>query len=162
MHADGVIGKYAIGGAVGATFYIEPAATYDIDVFISFRDFPPGSLISLSTVYDYLRPLGYAARGAHILIEGWEVQFLPAPDDLYEEALDEAIETQLDDVPTRVMTAEHLMAIALKTGRRKDLARIEQFVADGVYDPGRLEKILRKHHLEERWKAFNRENEGAE
>ena len=30
MQADGVIGKYAIGGAVGATFYLEPAATLDL------------------------------------------------------------------------------------------------------------------------------------
>jgi hypothetical protein len=31
MRTDGVIGKYAIGGAVGATFYLEPSATRDID-----------------------------------------------------------------------------------------------------------------------------------
>jgi hypothetical protein len=33
MQADGVIERYAIGGAVGATFYIEPIATLDVDVF---------------------------------------------------------------------------------------------------------------------------------
>ena len=27
MQAEGVIGNYAIGGAVGATFYLEPSAT---------------------------------------------------------------------------------------------------------------------------------------
>jgi hypothetical protein len=27
MQADGVIDRYAIGGAVGATFYLEPVAT---------------------------------------------------------------------------------------------------------------------------------------
>jgi hypothetical protein len=32
MQAVGVIGRYAIGGAVGATFYLEPSATLDIDV----------------------------------------------------------------------------------------------------------------------------------
>jgi hypothetical protein len=30
MQRDGVIDKYAIGGAVGATFYLEPAATLDV------------------------------------------------------------------------------------------------------------------------------------
>lgn len=34
MLADGVIDRYAIGGAVGATFYLEPAATLDIDIFV--------------------------------------------------------------------------------------------------------------------------------
>ena len=52
MQADGVIGKYAIGGAVGATFYLEPAATLDIVVFVSFRK--AGSLLSVSPIYDYL------------------------------------------------------------------------------------------------------------
>jgi len=36
MCVDGVIGTYAIGGAVGATFYLEPFATLDLDVFILF------------------------------------------------------------------------------------------------------------------------------
>jgi hypothetical protein len=34
MQESGVIGKYAIGGAVGATFYLEPSATMDLDVFV--------------------------------------------------------------------------------------------------------------------------------
>jgi hypothetical protein len=33
MQADGVIERYAIGGAVGATFYLEPVATLDVDIF---------------------------------------------------------------------------------------------------------------------------------
>ena len=37
MQADGVIGRYAIGGAVGATFYLEPVATLDVDIFVTFR-----------------------------------------------------------------------------------------------------------------------------
>jgi hypothetical protein len=40
MQADGVIERYAIGGAVGATFYLEPVATLDIDVFIEFHTEP--------------------------------------------------------------------------------------------------------------------------
>ncbi|MFY9268862.1 MAG: hypothetical protein WAO55_03835 [Candidatus Manganitrophaceae bacterium] len=40
MQADGVIGKYAIGSAVGATFYLEPSATLDIDIFVSLQKSP--------------------------------------------------------------------------------------------------------------------------
>jgi len=36
MQVDGVIDNYAIGGAVGATFYLEPVATLGIDVIVSF------------------------------------------------------------------------------------------------------------------------------
>ena len=32
MQAAGVIERYAIGGAVGATFYLEPVATLDVDI----------------------------------------------------------------------------------------------------------------------------------
>ncbi len=34
MESDGVIGTYAIGGAVGATFYLEPLATADVGIFV--------------------------------------------------------------------------------------------------------------------------------
>src|SRR6266705_2713197 len=47
MQADGVIERYAIGGAVGATFYLEPVATLDVDVFIEFRAEPGSHLVSL-------------------------------------------------------------------------------------------------------------------
>ena len=33
LKSDGVIEVYAIGGSVAATFYIEPVATVDVDVF---------------------------------------------------------------------------------------------------------------------------------
>lgn len=58
METDGVIGKYAIGGAVGALFYLEPADTADVDVFVSFRA-ENGALISLAPIYDWLREQGF-------------------------------------------------------------------------------------------------------
>ena len=36
--AEGVIKDYAIGGAMGATFYLEPVVTMDLDVFVLFND----------------------------------------------------------------------------------------------------------------------------
>jgi hypothetical protein len=60
MEADGLIGGHAIGGAVGATFYLEPVATLDIDIFVSFQK---GGLISLSPIYDCLTAQGYKTEG---------------------------------------------------------------------------------------------------
>ena len=37
MQADGVIERYAIGGAVGATFHLEPISSLDVDIFVSVR-----------------------------------------------------------------------------------------------------------------------------
>lgn len=154
MQADGVIGQYAIGGAVGATFYLEPVATLDIDIFVSFRTMAEGPLISLTPLYDYLKARGHATRGEYIVIGGWPVQFLPPGDALCKEALENAAETKVADVPTRVMTAEHLVAIALQLGRAKDQARILQFAESGTLDAAKLDAILSRHGLLEKWKHF--------
>lgn len=156
MQADGVIGRYAIGGAVGATFYLEPVATLDIDIFVSFKTTADGPLISLSPLYDYLKARGHETRGEYIIIGGWPVQFLPPRDALCEEALAQAVETEVEGVPTRVMTAEHLVAIALQLGRAKDQARILQFIESGTLDADKLETVLSQHGLLEKWERFGR------
>lgn len=152
MQAEGVISKYAIGGAVGATFYLEPAATLDIDIFVSFQS--DGSLISLSPIYNYLTARGFKGEKEYIIIEGWPVQFLAAGNALIEEALEQAVETELEGVRTRVMTAEHLTAIALQTGRPKDLSRILQFVESGTLSADKLDSILSRHGLLAKWERF--------
>ncbi len=156
MVSDGVIGQYAIGGAIGATFYLEPVATFDLDVFISFKNMPGSSLVTLAPIYDYLtRPphLG-KIENEHLMIEGWPVQFLPPGSPLEEEALAEAIETDVDGISTRVMTAEHLVAIALKTGRAKDKLRITQFRESNCLNVDKLEQIIARHGLLEKWGRF--------
>jgi hypothetical protein len=89
MQADGVIGEYAIGGAVGATIYLEPAATLDVDIFVVLPQ--AGSLMSLSPIYDYLRDKGAEIHAEHIVIGEWPVQFLPPANDLVKEAVANAL-----------------------------------------------------------------------
>lgn len=31
---EGIIGRYAVGGALGAMFYAEPVSTFDLDIFV--------------------------------------------------------------------------------------------------------------------------------
>jgi len=156
MQADGVIGQYAIGGAVGATFYLEPAATLDIDIFTTLPADQGNSLVSLSPIYEYLQARGCAVKQEHILIGGWPVQFLPPSNNLEREAVAEAIDTTVEGVSTRVMSAEHLMAIALHTGRPKDYIRILQFLEQEGVDRTKLDRVLERHDLTSRWKAFER------
>jgi hypothetical protein len=155
MQKDGAIGAYAIGGAVGATFHIEPIATMDIDIFVSF-DAAQGLLINMSPLYAYLRERGYEARGEYVDIHGWPVQFLPSTGPLGDEAIAGAIETEVEGVPTRVMSAEHLVALALQVGRAKDHARIVQFYESNVLDAGKLEGILKRNNLSEKWNLFKK------
>jgi hypothetical protein len=155
MQVDGVISRYAIGVAIGATFYLEPTSTFDIDVFVALQNLPGSSLISLKPVYRYLQSRGYLPDMECISIEGWLVQFLPPGDALNEEALAQAIQAEADGVPVRVMTAEHLTAIALKIGRPKDKLRVAQFMESGLLDEKQLRQILERHGLLAKWKLFN-------
>jgi hypothetical protein len=73
---------------------------------------------------------------------------------LGEEALAQAVETNVDGIATWVMTAEHLVALALQLGRAKDFARILQFIEAGVLDASKLDQILTRYALLEKWDQF--------
>jgi hypothetical protein len=161
MQADGIIGKYAIGGAIGASFYLEPTSSLDIDIFISFDGIGGSRLAPLQGIYNYLTPLGAQPQGEHLVLEGWLIQFLPVEDDLHKEALAEAVSTEVRGVKTWVMTAEHLIAIALKLGRKKDDARVERFVEIGEFDPNYLDDVLRRYNLLGKWKAISDKYTGS-
>jgi len=154
LHTDGIIGRYAVGGAVGATFYLEPMATVDVDIFVLFERAP--LLVTLTPIYEACASLGYQAEGEAIRIEGWPVQFLAATSPLLEEAVNQAVARQSDGLTTRVMTAEHLMAVALQTGRAKDHARLVMFVEAGIADMDRVRAILAQHSLLETWAKFEK------
>jgi hypothetical protein len=154
MQADGVIERQAIGGAVGATFYLEPVATLDVDVFVSFRTEPGKLIVTPQRIFDYLTARGHSLEGEYVVIGGWPVQFLPPTGALVEEALREAVTMDVEGLPARVFTAEHLAAIALQTGRAKDKARLLQFVEAGALDGGRFEAVLTRHGLLDRWREF--------
>lgn len=157
MKGDGIIANYAIGGAVGATFYLEPVSTLDVDIFIGVHTEPGSSIISFDPIFSHLRDHGYAMEGEYVTIGGWPVQFLPPTGPLIEEALDRAVEVDVAGTPARVFTAEHLAAIALQTGRAKDKARLLQFIEAGVLGSPVFEKIIARHGLGEKWERFARQ-----
>jgi len=158
MEAAGVIGKYAIGGAVATTFYpVEATRTEDIDIFVVLKTGAGHPLEPLREIFSYLRGKGYVVDAlGYAVIGGWKVQFLPPTSPLDEEALAESVEHQLDGLPTRVFSLEHLTAIALKVGRPKDKERIIEFRKSASLDVQRLSEILTRHQLMERWEKFNR------
>jgi hypothetical protein len=154
LHAHGIIGSYAIGGAVGAAFYLEPVATLDLDIFVLFE--PAPLILTLSPIYDACTELGYHPEGDAILIEGWPVQFLPATQPLLVEAVQEAEIRETHDSTTRVMRPEHLMAIALQTGRAKDHARLVMFTEAGIADMSLFQEIIARHSLLDCWSRFGK------
>lgn len=153
LEKDGVFSRYAIGGAMAATFYVEPLLTFDLDVFVLLQSMA-GALISLAPVYEALRERGYKEEREMVLIEGVPVQFLPAYNALVGEALRQAREIEYEGAPTRVVQAEHLVAICLQTGRDKDRERVRLLQEQGKLDHGYLADVLRRYNLEEKWKSW--------
>lgn len=158
----GAIHRYAIAGAVAALNYIEPTLTEDLDILISIEDFErrQSGLILLAPVEKALAELGYSDRtDLGIMIEGWPVQFRPAASDLDQEALDSAIEIEIGSpggspLRARCLRAEHVVAIAIKVGRLKDLARVQSFLEQRAVDLFLLKQVLQRHGLMRDWRSF--------
>jgi hypothetical protein len=155
MQADGVIDLYAIGGAVGATFYLAPLATVDVDVFVDLQPEPGKQLIDPQPIFRYLSQHGCEMEGEYVVIGGWPVQFLAPTGPLVQEALKEAVKTDVEGTPTRVFSAEHLAAICLETGRAKDKARLLQFLESGSLDMARFLALVSRHGLDGAWEQFH-------
>ncbi len=153
MVRDGVISQYAIGGAIGALFYVEPFETHDLDVFV---DLPfQGHVVTLGPIDAYLRAAGYDLEQDLYSIEGVPVQFLPITPGLVEEAVAEAVSIPFDDELARVMRPEHLVAIMLQVGRpAKDIPRAALFAEQLVLDREVLKAILDRYGLSEKWKKI--------
>ncbi len=160
MVADGIIQKYAVVGAVAALNYIEPTVTQDLDILVSFDDLQsaPSGLVTLEPLISYLRNRGYTEfENEGIVIEGWPVQFLPVANDLDAEGLKQAVEVEVElgsgsaPIKIAVLTAEHIVATALKVGRPKDRERILRFIDEKVVDLKLLREVLSRHNLLEAW-----------
>jgi hypothetical protein len=154
MVADGVIENYAVAGAIGAMFYIEAFATADLDVFVLT---PEDRIIIELPGWEYLKARGYTkVEKEGIVVEGWPVQFLPATTSLEREAYTRAQMLSVEEVPVRVTRPEHLVAIMLKVGRPKDIARITMFLSQEAVEISVLEDVLKRHGLSEKWLQYKK------
>jgi len=147
--ADRVVESYAIGGAIGASFYLPAMQTEDLDVFV-FLPASSGPPVTLAPVYDALKAHGGKVEGEYVRFGKWPVQILTDANALIAEAIREAVATDFDGVPTRVFTAEHLCAIALQTGRSKDFARVMLFLEENEVDLGALSALAARFGLSDR------------
>jgi hypothetical protein len=154
MVKDAALENYAVVGAVGAIFYVEPFSTQDIDVLVVIPE-PEGKVIAELPSWKYLNARGYKEiRGEGIVVETWPVQFLPVSSPLEREAYLNAQDQDLDGVPVRVVQAEHLVAMMLSVGRLKDFARIQMFLSQDAINSEVLEDILQRHRLSGKWNEF--------
>ena len=155
LRSEGVLARFAIGGAVAASFYVEAVATEDLDVF-AFLTPGASGLLSLSSLYQRCQELGGVVRNEHIVLGGWPVQVLPAYTPLVEDAVVHAQEQSYDGILVPVVGADFLCAIALQTGRPKDFQRVHALIEAGPVDAARLRELVERHHLHDRWNSYVR------
>lgn len=137
---------------MGAMFYVEAVTTMDLDIFVLFPD--DSDLVPLSPVYGKLKEWGYLPDEHEkecISIEGTPVQFLPAYDALLQEALSQARSFDYEGVETKVMLAEYLAAICVKTGRLKDKLRVQMLLSSDGFSVQRFLGLLSTFSLKERY-----------
>lgn len=159
--SEGLFSSYAIGGGIAALFYIEPVATFDLDIFIILPE-SSGQLTSLSPIYSWLEKRGYKPSKEQVVVEGIAVQFIPAYNELVKDGVLNAADKIYGNTAVRVLRPEHLVAIMLQTSRPKDKDRILKFLQETELDYTLLNSILKKHNLIQVFENFRRRYYGSQ
>lgn len=155
MRRQGVIGRYAVGGASAVAFYTEPIATKDLDIFFLFEPPQDNLILSLEPIYEYCRAKGYKFDHEFINIEGWPVQFVESGHDpLWSDALKNSLTFSFDGESLDVLPPEHLAVMWATVARPKDILKVYHFAEAKVLDPGKLSEILNQFDLKPVWKKI--------
>ena len=154
MQGIGIIADYAIGGAVAAILHNEPISTIDLDIFFFLAKQPTGLILSLEKIYNYAREKNFSFDKDFINIHGSLVQFVEASlSALWTEAIQNADIMTIDNRAVKVIGKEHLAAMWILAGRRKDIRKIEMFDEAQIMDAEILYEILSRFDLLKQWKA---------
>lgn len=147
LKRDEVVSEYAIAGALALLFWIEPVATYDLDVLV-FLPEASGPIVSLAPIYRWAERHGYRTDKEHIIVESLPVQFVPAHSALADEAIETAAELSYGNTRTRVVRPEYLILLYLE-GSAATLKRRERAAA--LRESGKIDDAL-LHALAQRFK----------
>jgi len=155
LQQESLLQRFAIGGAIAASFYVEAVATEDLDVF-AFITPQPSGFVLLTPLYDRIKALGGRVHNEHIVIGNWPVQILPAFNPLVEAAVLSAPLQRFEGIEIPVIAADYLAAIALQLGRAKDYLRVDALIASGACQIDSLNDLIASHQLHDRWASYVR------
>jgi len=134
----GIIGDYAIGGGYAVMYHGIPYSTFDLDVFVIL-----GSEEDFHSLYEYYREKGNVLENVFIYIANMPVQFFPNfINPLFNDAIQEAQQIEVDGVPSKVVKVEYLIALLLTAFRPKDKIHVIELVKGA--DMSMLNEILRR------------------
>jgi hypothetical protein len=159
MLSEGLFARYAIGGGIAALFYLEPIATFDLDIFIILPE-ESAPLVSLSPLYEWLKGKGYRLQKEQVIIEGIPVQFIPVYNELVKEGVLHAVERIYGSTRTFVLCPEYLIAIMLQASRPKDIERLLRFFEEAEVSDEKLDSVLSQHNLKETYNNFRKKYYG--
>ena len=147
--------EYAIAGAFAFIYYCERFETKDLGLMVSLSTTPSG-LIDLGPIWQHFTAGGAVAEGQFLRVSRLLVDFVPVADSLDAEALAGAVEIRVGEQATRVLTAEHAVAVAVRTARPQDRMKIARLLASApeAINPERLDRILERHDLLLKWREM--------
>ena len=151
----GLIGGYAVAGAFAFIYHGEPFETKDFDLMVKLSLTEAG-LVDVAPLWRHFVHGGAVAEGQFLRLSRILVDIVPAADALDEEALREAVEARVGRQTARILTAEHAVAIAVRTGRPRDRMKIARLLASAPeqIDRHKLEDILGRHGLLTEWQRL--------
>jgi hypothetical protein len=147
MRQEGLFTAHAVGGATGVLFYAEPTRTYDVNVFIILPPDDAATLSPLDRLYRWADAENFEIAAEHVMIHGVPVQFLPAYNQLVEDAVRLARTHAYEGTTVNVVDPEHLVALALQAGGARRRERAWQLLQSGAVDVPRLRAILAAHRI---------------
>ena len=155
MERLGLIGRHAIIGSVAVIYYSGPISTDDLDICF-LHGHTTDQIFSMKTIYEYLQSKGFQPIDFTVLIGGVKVQFMPSTGPLSDEAVSLAKQVTLFGVPTRVVTAEYLLAMKVDASRPKDYTHIVHLLDNSreTIDLTLGETVLAKFGLIDKWNRF--------
>lgn len=108
---------YAIFGAVASTYYIEPIYTEDIDIIVYAN-----TDLEYISIWRELAKFAQKKLDFGFIISDTKVQIQPISiHPLYESALKNAKVVRIGNIRTKLVDREHLILLALRAFRQKDI-----------------------------------------
>lgn len=122
----GIIEDYAIGGGHAVIHHGVEYASIDLDIFAIVVS--EDSLRMLQPIYEHFSKRGYKAKQDHIYVGNVPIQIFPNVSPLHNNAVEEANEVEIEEIATKVIGVEHLIALSLIPFRKTDKWRIIQLL----------------------------------
>lgn len=144
-----IITDYAIGGGYASIYHGIPYFTEDVDVLVIVSgDVDFKKLYDPQHLYRYFEQQGNRISKEYVYIANQAVQFFPDISPLFNEAVREAEQIEVNDIPGKIVTIEYLIALLLTSFRLKDKIKIADLIKRT--DLSILDQILGRFDDEER------------